>query len=101
MGIDWTLRLSDVLVVLGFAGTAGILLFRAGGFVKALGYLQKQITDLQSATNGIALAIAQMAIQAKEIEWLRRDVDDLRRGRGYIRDQRPALDGEYDRDGSR
>lgn len=96
MLVDWTFRLSDLLVVLGFIGTTGMMLFRAGSFITSLRGLEQEIGILQKGQIDLTAAITQLAVQRTEIDHIREDIREMKHGMGFVQ-QRDALNGEYPR----
>jgi hypothetical protein len=64
--------------------------------------LQTDVTDMKDELKELAKVVIQQAVQTKEIENLReqltmtqRNVEDLRRGNGFVMGSRRGIDGEY------
>jgi hypothetical protein len=87
--IEMTIRLGDILVVLGLVGTCMTIAFKAGGFTTSLDAMQAEITELKTVASTVADVLTTVAVQKNEIEHIRTDVDDLKRGRGFIKNTAP------------
>lgn len=92
--MDWTFRLGDLTTIMSFLGVAGVFLFRAGNFTAAIKTLQKEVRALQEAALQMATTMTTIAVQKNEMEHMRLDIDDLKRGRGFIHDD---INREYPR----
>lgn len=96
--IDWDVRAGDLLVMASLAGTAFVYAFKSGRFAETINIMQEEIKELKDSTKIIATAMTTMAVQKVQIERIEKDINDMKRGRGYVqaRDQhRTAVDGEY------
>jgi hypothetical protein len=58
--------------------------FKAGGFTKSIDAMQAEITALKVVASSVADVLTTVAVQKNEIEHIRTDLDDLKRGRGFI-----------------
>jgi hypothetical protein len=82
--IDWSIRLGDIAVLAGLAGTSITLAFKAGSFSRSILDMQAEIGELKEVAKTISGVLTTVAVQKAEIEHLRTDIDDMRRGRGFI-----------------
>ncbi len=85
--IEWSIRLGDIVVLLGLGGTMLALAFRAGGFASALVAMQTEIKELKEVAKGVNAVLTTVAVQKTELQHLRTDVDDLKHGRGFIKER--------------
>lgn len=95
MTIDWSLRFGDIVSFLGFALGGLSVIFMMKSDIRALalrlGFLEKQ-TEVQNAKidnqsteiSRLGELLSLMARYEERMAALRRDMDDLRHGRGYI-----------------
>lgn len=94
--IDWNIRIGDILVIVGFAGTALVYAFKSGRITQAIETMQREIEKLQKSYEAIAGAITTVAVQKKQIERIEDDIKDMKRGVGYIQDRSATtVDREY------
>jgi len=106
-GFEWSVKLGDVLTVLGalFVGAA-ILYNRGGSEARAgmsLSHLADQVTGMKDELKELAKVITTLAVQDTKITnllqqftMLQRNVEDLRRGAGFVSTPaRGNVDGEY------
>jgi uncharacterized membrane protein len=82
--IDWSIRLGDILVLLGFGGALLVYASKVGSFTKSIEVMQSEITQLKTVAQRFADVLTTVAVQKNEIDHIRTDVEDLKRGRGYI-----------------
>lgn len=104
---EWTIRFGDVLTFLGalFVG-AGLLVRWGGGGQKiedALVQVQRELSGVNTELEKLAQVITLQAVQtvridnlSERIRLLQQNVEDLRRGRGFIQDRdAKSVDREY------
>lgn len=77
--IDWVLRLGDVIIVLGFAGTILLSSYKVGKLASAFEGMQKEIISLKDVAKSVADVLTTVAVQKSEIAHIRDDVDELRK----------------------
>ena len=82
--IDWSVRLGDILVLVGLGGAVVTFAFKVGVFTRGMESMRSEITDLKDVAKSVANVLTTVAVQKNELEHLRTDVDDLKRGRGFI-----------------
>ena len=95
MNIDWSIRAGDVISFAGFAGAGLGFLFTIRSEIKLLaqrmGFLEKtteeqnEKIDKQSEEIGkFGELLTLMGRYEERMGYMRRDIDDLKHGRGYI-----------------
>jgi hypothetical protein len=59
--------------------------------------MDDRMKAMEETAKGIAALLTARELQAQTLSHLQQDIDDLKRGRGFIRDpkNRPTVDGEY------
>lgn len=93
--IEWSIRAGDVMVLLGFLGGSLALVFRGGKLYAAIEVMQNEIRSLKEVAAQIGSVLTTVAVQKVEIEHIRKDISDLRRGNGWITRARDTVEGEY------
>lgn len=87
MTIDWSVNLAEVATLL--AGGIGIIISQIVSS-NILGFRMKAVEDkVQTHANQLETLtkiVGDQRVMEERITNLRRDMDDLRRGKGYIRD---------------
>lgn len=66
--------------------------------------LESEVVDMKDELKKLAQVVITQAVQKTEIDnlqqqmvMLQRNIEDLRRGNGYVRGNRGGVDGEYDK----
>ncbi len=92
----------NTVAIVGLSiAVAQFFLTLCGGLVFAIrleGKINVQtvrITSLEESTKIVASVVNNNAVQDEQILSLRRDIDGLRRGEGYITGHRKSVDGGY------
>lgn len=84
MLFDWFGSVKDVLLFASYAGTIGILVFRAGKFTRAIESMQAEISSLRDVAKTVADVLTAVAVQKVELSYIRKDIDEIKHGRGLI-----------------
>jgi hypothetical protein len=82
--IEWSIRLGDIMVLLGLGGTMLTLAYRAGRFAETLAAMQSEIVELKDVAKAVTQVLTTVAVQKVELEHMRVDVNELKHGRGFI-----------------
>lgn len=82
--IDWSIRLGDILVLLGLAGTGIHLAFKTGRFSQSVENMQAEIKELKEVAKAVSDVLTTVAVQKSEIEHLRADINEIRHGEGFV-----------------
>ncbi len=85
--VDWSVRLGDLIVLLGFLGTIAMYGFRAGRFAAALDIMRSEITSLKDVAKTVADVLTTVAVQKVELSNIREDIQELKHGKGFIAPQ--------------
>lgn len=81
---EWLGSIKDVLLFASYAGTIGILVFRAGKFTKAIEAMQAEISGLREVAKTVADILTTVAVQKVELSYIRKDIDDIKHGKGFV-----------------
>lgn len=84
MLFDWFGSVKDVLLFASYAGTIGILVFRAGKFTRAIESMQTEITGLKDVARTVAEVLTTVAVQKVELSYIRKDIDEIKHGKGFV-----------------
>lgn len=98
MTIDWSIRFGDVVSFVGFALGGLSVIFMMKSDIRALalrlGFLEKtneeqnkKIDNQSKEISKLGELLALMGRYEERMGALRRDMDDLRHGRGFIKDK--------------
>lgn len=89
--IDWNVRVGDLLVVAGLAGTCILYAFRSGRFAESILTMQREIKELKDVAKSLAIVVTAQAVQTNRLDTqgerlniLDKRVEDLRHGNGFI-----------------
>lgn len=97
---EWTVKLGDILTVLGAFSVAAAFLYKRGGQETGmritLDALTKELTELKDQFKEFGSTLGKVAIQEVQIGLLMKWYDELRRGEGFIQGDR-GVDREYNR----
>lgn len=103
---EWTVKFGDLLVLFGALVTAGAFLFRKGGDLQKLQMAVttslSEITELKQEVSKIGNLLTQVAVQNERLDNMGQRMnmmdhryDELRRGQGYVIQERTSVAGEY------
>lgn len=103
---EWTVKLGDLLTVLGAAYVGSTLLYKRGSRdAQANSMAQgiaEEVEDMKSELKELAKVITELAVQdnkitnlSSQITMVQRNVEDMRRGMGWVGSPRDSVDGEY------
>jgi hypothetical protein len=99
MIIDWSLRFGDIVSFLGFViGGLSVIFMMQNKIDKVamgLAYLTKTVDTQSLEISRFAELLNLMGKYEERFATLRRELDELKRGNGWIRNERQSLDGEY------
>lgn len=89
--IDWSpIRLGDIVSFLGFALGGLSVIFMMKSDIRALalklGFLEEEVEKQSERIGELGNVLMVMGRYEERMGALRRDMDDLKRGRGYIKD---------------
>jgi len=88
MVVDWTFRVSDFVSLLGFVISAVSIILLMKSDIRAvglrLGFLEENVKGLTQKIDQLSQILNLMGKFEERMGALRRDVEDLRRGRGFI-----------------
>ena len=88
MLIDWTVKPTDVLTVLGALFVGFSILYKRGGYDadmhSAVKLLTKDFAEMKDEMKAFNSALRDIAVQRSEINMLLKWYDELRRGMGKI-----------------
>ena len=84
--IDWSVKFGDLLSLGSLLGVIGVFVFRGGRLYSALDSMQSEIAGLKKVAENIGAILTTVAVQKNEIEHIRNDIEDLKHGRGLIRE---------------
>lgn len=91
--IDWSIRLGDLVVLGGLAGSVIIWAFKAGGFARSIEAMQEEIKGLKDIVTKVAVQNQRLDTQDRRLDDQARLIRDLQRGEGYILPLADALKG--------
>lgn len=88
-GIDWTVRVGDLLVIGGFI-TAIITLFSMQKsdirvIRHDLKYVQEHLATLNESFTQLGQILTQVAVQDSRLGMMEKSIDELRHGQGFVR----------------
>lgn len=104
---EWTIKLGDMLTVLGAVYVGTTLLYKRAGKVatddRMVQGIAEEIEEMKDELKALAKVITTLAVQdikianlGQQITMLYRNVEDMRRGSGYVANPaRSTIDGEY------
>lgn len=108
VGFEWTVRFGDVLTMGGAAVVALGIFYRRGaadgGLLEKVDDTLKELSDVKEELKGLAKVITEQAVQqtrldeqSRRMNRIEQNIDDLRRGKGYIQERTAnlPLDREY------
>jgi hypothetical protein len=91
MTIDWSLRFGDIVSFLGFALGGLSVIFMMKSDIRALalklGFLEEEVEKQSARIGELGNVLMVMGRYEERMGALRRDMDDLKHGRGYIKDK--------------
>lgn len=91
MTIDWSLRFGDIVSFLGFALGGLSVIFMMKSDIRALalklGFLEEEVEKQSARIGEFGNVLMLMGRYEERMGALRRDMDDLKHGRGYIKDK--------------
>jgi hypothetical protein len=89
-GFEWTVRAGDILTFIGGIFVAGSLLYKRGGQDATLKVTMKAFTDelaeMKSEFKSFGETLKKVAIQEMQIGLLMKWYDELRNGKGIVKD---------------
>ena len=94
--IDWNIRIGDMAVMASLIGAIVVFSYKTGSFTRSVEVMQKELEGLKEIAKTISQVLTTVAVQKSEIEHIREDINDLKRGRGYIQGEH-GINGEYPR----
>lgn len=99
---EWTVKLGDVLTMVGAIVVAAAFLYNRGGKEAGdqmtLNVLSKELKEMKTEFKAFSDTLQKIAIQEMKIDLLMKWYDELRRGEGLIQEPRRGnIDGEYKR----
>lgn len=99
---EWTVKLGDVLTMVGAIVVAAAFLYNRGGKEAGdqmtLNVLSKELKEMKTEFKAFSDTLQKIAIQEMKIDLLMKWYDELRRGEGFIQEPRRGnIDGEYKR----
>lgn len=87
--------INAVVLLIGFV----VAFTRIGGRIDLLSLRMASVEEAVKGSHSVGSQIAVLEVRqtnhATNLATLQREVSDLRRGKGYIKDQREGIDGEY------
>ena len=92
--IDWNIRFGDILVVASLVGTLFVFAYKTGAFTESVNAMKKEMEALKDIAKTISEVLTTLAVQKTEIEFLREDMHEMKRGRGFVQGER-GVNGEY------
>ena len=99
MIIDWSLRFGDIVSFLGFALGGLSVIFMMKSDIRALtlelGFVKETVNTQSKEIESFAKLLTLMGQYEERFSNLRREINDLKRGVGWIRNDRESVDGEY------
>ena len=101
--IDWSIRASDIMVLFGLGGTCIYYATVVTRFVTRVETIEKDMVDLKDIAKKTSDVLLILAVQKERLDTisnrvstLDQRVEDLRNGRGYIRDRdAKGVDRDY------
>ena len=98
--IDWSLRFGDIVSFLGFALGGLSVIFMMKSDIRALalelGFLKNTVDTQSKEIEGLAKLLTLMGQYEERFSNLRREINELKRGEGWIKkSDREGIDGEY------
>ena len=87
--IDWSVRFGDILIIVSLAGSGIVYAFKSGRFAESISHMQKEVTALKTVAESLAAVLTTVAVQKKEIEFIRDELRELKHGDGWI--QKPLV----------
>lgn len=100
---EWTVKLGDLLTMVGAVMVAAAFLYNRGGKEAgdqmSLTALAKEFTEMKSEFKTFSETLQKIAVQETKIDLLMKWYDELRRGEGWLQSdmRRGNIDGEYKR----
>lgn len=100
MVIDWSLRFGDIVSFLGFALGGLSVIFMMKSDIRALalelGFLKETVNTQSKEIERFAELLNMMGRYEERFLMMRRELDDLKRGKGWItNNDKTVIDGEY------
>ena len=92
--IDWSIRLGDLVVLGGLAGSVILWAFKAGGFARSIESMQEELKALSGVLTKVAVQNQRIDTQDIRLNEHARIIEDLRRGEGMILPIADALQGK-------
>jgi hypothetical protein len=96
---EWTVKLGDILTMVGAVMVAAAFLYNRGGKEAGdqmtLKALSKEFTEMKTEFKAFSDTLQKIAVQETKIELLMKWYDELRHGQGFVRGHRVSIDGEY------
>ena len=93
--IDWNIRIGDILVIGSLIGTAFIFAYKTGAFTESVNAMKKEMEKLSEITKTISDVLTTVAVQKREIEFIREELKELKHGRGFVQGERGGVNGEW------
>lgn len=95
---EWTVKLGDILTVVGAIGVAAAFLYNRGGKETSaqmtLNNLAKEFSEMKTEVKSLSETLQKVAIQEMKIDLLMKWYDELRHGEGFVKGSR-GIDREY------
>lgn len=82
--IDWSVRFGDLLIVASLAGSGIVYAFKSGRFAESIKNMQKEISALKLIAESLAAVLTTVAVQKREIEFIREEIKELKHGDGWV-----------------
>jgi hypothetical protein len=92
--IDWNIRFGDILIVASLVGTVLVFAYKTGAFTESVNAMKKEMEGLKEIAKSISNVLTTVATQKKELEFVWKTIDELKRGRGWIQGE-SGVNGEY------
>ena len=98
IGFEWTVKLGDVLTILGALGVIAAFLHKRGGQETGaqltLEAMSRELTEMKTEFKEFSETLKQVAVQEVKIGLLMKWYDELRHGEGFVKGPR-GIDREY------
>lgn len=90
VSFDLSIRLGDLLTVLGFIGTIIAAYYTIKGRISLIEYdvsgIKKTVDHLGTSMAALTSVLTKVAVTENRLDNMDREIGDLRRGRGFIRE---------------
>jgi len=105
ISLDTALKIGEIVTIIGSVGIGLFTIGRTSSKVEtSIANQADDLTDMKDELKKLAAVVTMQAVQgtrldnfSTQITILQRNVEDLRRGIGYITRNRSSVDGEYDK----